>query len=71
MTNFNKILPAHVAQAMAAATPFEAVELLAKEAGHEREYNLDCDEPTWSATSLAVRHGLLMEWLAAEVRDAT
>ncbi len=65
MTNFTKILPCHVAMAMAQDTPGKAVDRLCAVAKHEAQ--LDCSTVTWSATGLPVRHGLLMEWLAAEM----
>ena len=68
MSDFSKITPADAALAMSEGCPFDAVDRLADVAKHKAEYSLDCTEVTWRATSLANRHGLLMEWLAAEVR---
>lgn len=78
MTNFQNILPAHVAMAMAAGTPGSAVAILMTAAAVDKngrpgaaqpQYSLDCTDTVWRATSLAVRHGLLMEWLAAEILE--
>ena len=66
MSDFNKVTPVVMAFAMSAGSPEEAVEFLCKAAEHKAEYSLDCLVVTWHATSLPVRHGLLMEWLAAE-----
>ena len=71
MVNFESITPANVALAMAADTPAEAVIAMRYNLGEFKpEYSIDSTDATWRATSLSVRHGLLMEWLAAEIVEA-
>jgi hypothetical protein len=67
MTNFANINVADMALAISKATPLEATERLARAAQHKAKFTIAVNDVTWAATSLAVRHGLLMEWIAGEL----
>lgn len=72
MPNFDLVTPANVALAMVADTPRQALIAmecnLSQDSRFTRTYSLDCTDVTWRATSLAVRHGMLMQWLAVEIK---
>ncbi len=70
MVNFALVTPAHIAVAMAADTPKEAIGGLCLVASIDPAFATDTTDTVWRATSLSVRHGLLMEWLAAEIIEA-
>lgn len=66
MTNFARILPVDMAIAMLALTPKDALHHLCSVSSHRTSRQVGIDEVVWSASSLPVRHGLLMAWLAME-----
>lgn len=70
MSNFNSILPADIALAMTTENPVAASNGLAAAAHHTPKHLLCSSSLRWSAVGLPVRHALLMEWLAKEMRDA-
>lgn len=65
--NFLSVLPIHIAMAMKEDTPFGAVKFLCRIIGITKPQRaIPMSDAVWVATSLPVRHGLIMAWLAEE-----
>lgn len=64
--NFAAILPIHIAAAMSAETVFEALGIICEAAEFTPQHRPEIRELVWSSTSLPVRHGWIMAWIAKE-----
>ena len=69
MTNFTLITPFDMAMAVTEDTASAARIRLCECASHTASHPLPTSDLIWSATGIAMRHALLLQWMANEARS--